>query len=170
MKKSVSLIVARSRNNVIGNKYGIPWKIKGEQSQFKMLTTGNAVIMGRRTFEDLKKPLGLPDRLNIVVSNTKEYQNDMTGLMTQKSLRAAIDAVPEDLDVYIVGGYGLYKEIIDADMVDRMYITEVGCDCPVDESTVYFPEFDKEKYDRTVGEIVDGPIPYTRTLYTRKWR
>ena len=63
----IGLIVARSKNNVIGKNGEIPWKIKGEQKQFKELTTGNTVIMGRKSYEEIGRPL--PNRKNIIVSN-----------------------------------------------------------------------------------------------------
>ena len=62
----IALIVARSRNNVIGRNGQIPWKIKGEQAQFKKLTTGNVVVMGRKSYEEIGHPL--PNRMNIIVS------------------------------------------------------------------------------------------------------
>ena len=68
----VGLIVAYAKNRVIGNKGQIPWRIKGEQKRFKELTTGNVVIMGRRTYEEIGKPL--PNRNTIVVSKTANYQ------------------------------------------------------------------------------------------------
>ena len=68
----ISLIVAYASNHVIGNKGTIPWRIKGEQKRFKELTTGNVVIMGRRSYEEIGHPL--PNRLNIIVSNTKKFE------------------------------------------------------------------------------------------------
>ena len=65
----IGLIVARSKNNVIGKGGMIPWRIKGEQKQFKELTTGNTVIMGRKSFEEIGH--ALPNRMNIIVSRTK---------------------------------------------------------------------------------------------------
>lgn len=158
----INLIVARSRNNVIGNAGGIPWKVKGEQKQFKELTTGNAVIMGRKTYEDIGRPL--PDRLNIVVSNTANYEQE--NLMTARSLEKAISLVPEGMEVYISGGARLYMEAIP--IVDRMYITEIGIDVPVDDTAVFFPRFRYDEFKKTVGETVQGDIPYTRTVYVRR--
>ena len=78
----IALIVAFAKNQVIGNKGCIPWKIKGEQRRFKELTTGNVVIMGRRSYEEIGKPL--PNRTTIVVSGTKNF--DSENCMTAKSL------------------------------------------------------------------------------------
>ncbi len=166
-----NLIVARSRNNVIGNAQGIPWKLKGEQIQFKELTTGEAVVMGRKTYEDIGHPL--PNRLNIVVSNTKEFgsRNDTTPvptvLITVHSLQEAIDLVKGmyNVDLFIAGGRRLYEEAIP--LVDRMYITEVDMEVPVDESTVFFPDFDESRFRKLVGETRGEGVEYTRTVYTR---
>lgn len=168
----INLIVARSRNNVIGNKDGIPWSIKGEQKQFRELTTGNIIIMGRKTYEDIGHPL--PNRLNIVVSNTKEYgsRDDSTRiptvLVTVHSLKEAIDGTKDmdNVDIYVAGGRKLYEDAIE--LVDRMYITEVHMDVEVDDTTVFFPEFDENDFDKEVGETAGEPISYTRTVYTRR--
>ena len=78
----IGLIVARSKNNVIGKNGEIPWKKKGEQKQFKELTTGNVVVMGRKSFDEIGHPL--PNRENIVVSRSKRYEGD--NLYTAKSV------------------------------------------------------------------------------------
>ncbi len=155
----IGLIVARSKNNVIGKNGQIPWKIKGEQKQFKELTTGNVVIMGRKSYEEIGHPL--PNRMNIVVSGSANYTGE--NLLTVKSLKEAIEAAG-DADVYVSGGYGLFKEAMP--MVDKMYITEI--DMEVEDGDVFFPEFDKSDFDMTVGETGGEDIKYTRTIYTRK--
>ncbi len=155
----VGLIVARSRNNVIGRNGQIPWRIKGEQKQFKELTTGNVVIMGRKSYEEIGHPL--PNRKNIIVSRTKQFEGE--DLMTASSVEEAI-RMAGDADVYIAGGYGLYKEAIP--LVDKMYITEV--DTVIEDGDVFFPEFDEAEFDKTIGESGGDEIRFTRTLYTRR--
>ena len=155
----IGLIVARSKNNVIGKNGQIPWKIKGEQKQFRELTTGNAVIMGRKSYEEIGHPL--PNRMNIVVSRIANYTGE--NLVTVKSLQEAIEAAG-DVDVYVAGGYGLFLEAIS--MVDKMYITEI--DIEIEDGDVFFPEFDKNNFDITIGETAGEDIKYTRTVYVRK--
>lgn len=155
----LSLIVARSANNVIGKRGCIPWKIKGEQEQFKQLTTGNVVIMGRKTYEEIGRPL--PNRTNIVVSRSSVYSEE--NLMTARSLSEAIKAAGE-ADIYICGGYSLYKEAIP--LVDKMYITEI--DIVINDGDVFFPYFDKNDFALAVGKPEGTEIKYTRTVYTRK--
>ncbi|MBP5490483.1 MAG: HAD-IA family hydrolase [Lachnospiraceae bacterium] len=155
----IGLIVARSNNNVIGKGGEIPWRIKGEQKQFKELTTGNIVVMGRRSYEEIGHPL--PSRTTIVVSRTKQFEGD--GVQTAGSVREAIE-MAGDRDVFIAGGYGLYKEAIP--LVDIMYITEV--DLTVENGDVFFPDFNEEDFEKTTGETLGEEIRYTRTIYRRK--
>lgn len=155
----IGLIVARSKNNVIGKNGQIPWKIKGEQTQFRELTTGNVVVMGRKSYEEIGHPL--PKRKNIIVSKSKNFSDE--NLITVRSLQEAID-ISTDEDIYIAGGYGLFKEALP--LVDKMYITEV--DITVNNGDVFFPEFDVNEFDIFIGEIGGDDIKFTRTIYTRK--
>lgn len=155
----LGLIVARSKNNVIGKNGQIPWRILGEQKQFRELTTGNAVVMGRKSFEEIGHPLS--NRMNIIVSNSANYVGE--NLITVHSLQEAISAA-KNVDIYIAGGYGLFKEAIS--MVDKMYITEV--DVEVWNGDVFFPDFNKEDFDIYFGNTYGEDVRYTRTVYIRK--
>lgn len=169
----IGLIVARSKNNVIGKNGQIPWRIKGEQKQFKALTTGNVVVMGRKSYEEIGHPL--PNRLNIIVSRTAKFEGE--NLLTASSVQEAI-AMAEDEDtrcragftakgeinVYISGGYGLYKVALP--FVDKMYITEV--DTTIENGDVFFPEFDANEFDVKIGETGGDEIKFTRMIYTRR--
>lgn len=157
----IGLIVARSKNNVIGKNGEIPWKIKGEQKQFREITTGNVVIMGRKSYEEIGRPL--PNRRNIIVSGTQKFEGD--NLQTVSSLQEAI-AAAGDADIYVAGGYGLFKEALP--FVDKMYITEV--DMIVENGDVFFPEFDADEFDVSIGEVGGEDIKFTRAVYTRKQR
>lgn len=154
----IGLIVAYTNNRVIGNQGCIPWRIKGEQRRFRELTTGNVVIMGRRSYEEIGRPL--PNRTTIVVSNTKNF--DAENCMTAKSLQEAIE-LAGDRDMYISGGARLYEEALP--LVEKMYITEIDAEI---EGDTYFPEFDKSLFDKEIDERVEGEIPYTYVTYTRK--
>lgn len=159
VKKMIGLIVARSKNNVIGKQGKIPWKIKGEQQQFRELTIGNTVIMGRKSYEEIGHPL--PNRKNIVVSNSMNYFGE--NLITVASLDEALDTVDNE-NIYIAGGYGLFKEALP--LIDIMYITEI--DMIVENGDVFFPEFDQNDFDICVGETGGDDIKFTRTIYKRK--
>lgn len=151
----LGLIVAKSKNNVIGKDGKIPWKIKGEQKQFKELTTGNTVIMGRKTFDEIGRPL--PNRLNIVISNSHNYKGN--NIITVHSLEQALYLATDK--AYIIGGNRLFKEAIP--LVDIMYISEVNMD--VKDGDVFFPDFNEEEFDKA---IVEEKEEYKRLVYTRK--
>ena len=93
-KNMIGLIAARSKNNVIGKNGRIPWKIEGEQKQFKELTTGNVVIMGRKTYEEIGRPL--PGRKTIVVSKSKKFEGE--NLKTAGSVEEAVRMAQTDSD------------------------------------------------------------------------
>lgn len=154
----ISLIVAYAKNQVIGNAGRIPWKIKGEQRRFKELTTGNVVVMGRRSYEEIGKPL--PNRLTIVISNTVNYTEE--NVITARTLTEALD-LAGDRHVFISGGARVYEEALP--LVDKMYITEIDL---VIEGDTYFPEFDHSLYVKEVNEKFDGDIPYEYITYTRR--
>lgn len=158
----IALIVAYAKNRVIGNKGQIPWRIKGEQTRFRELTTGNVVIMGRRSYEEIGRPL--PNRYTIVVSGTKKFEAE--NCTTVGSLKEAINLVKEkgfeDKHIYVSGGAGLYKEAIE--IVDKMYITEIDA---VIEGDTYFPEFDESEWEKNTDLHVDGDLPYDYVTYTR---
>ncbi len=154
----IGLIVAYSRNHVIGNNGMIPWKIKGEQSRFKELTVGNVVVMGRRSYEEIGKPL--PNRTTIVISRTRNF--DAENCITVSSLQEALKAA-ENRDVYISGGAGVYREALP--LVDKMYITEIDLEIAGD---TFFPDFKEGDFVKQVEKRVEGEIPYTYVTYSRK--
>lgn len=156
----VGIIVARDRNGCIGKNGKIPWKIKGEQRQFRELTTENAVIMGRKSYEEIGHPL--PNRLNIVVSrSTFEGEN----LKCAKSLNEAIEIAKSEgyENIYIAGGYGLFNEGLP--LADKLFITEV--DTVVENGDTFFPEFDEGLFEKTLGETLGEEVKFTRVTYER---
>ena len=153
----IGLIVAYDKNRVIGNKGRIPWRIKGEQLRFKNLTTGNVVVMGRRSYEEIGRPL--PNRLTIVVSSTKCF--DEENVITVKSIEEAIEKA-EGKDVFISGGARIYEEALP--LCDKLFITEVDGEF---EGDTFFPKFDERKYEKTIDSHVDGEIPYTYVTYSK---
>jgi dihydrofolate reductase len=153
----IALIVAYANNQVIGNKGCIPWKIKGEQKRFRELTMGNVVIMGRRSYEEIGKPL--PGRTTIVISNTKKFDYD--NCLTAKTLEEAIE-LAGDKDIYIAGGVRLYEESLA--LVEKMYVTEIDLEV---EGDTYFPHFEQEQFIKEVEEKHEGEIPYIYVTYTK---
>jgi dihydrofolate reductase len=154
----LALIVAISKNYVIGNNGTIPWKIKGEQKKFKELTTGKTVIMGKRSFEEIGKPL--PNRKTILISNTIQYEDE--NCTTVGSLQEALKIVGND-EAFIAGGEMLYREALP--LVDKMYITMID---QIIEGDTFFPYFEEEDFCITSEERFDGDNPYTYLTYERK--
>ena len=154
----LALIAAVSKNNVIGNKGVIPWKIKGEQKRFKELTTGNTVIMGKRSFEEIGKPL--PNRRTIVISSTASYQAE--NCITLESLAEAIAYVREE-DAFVAGGEQLYREALP--LVDVMYLTRIDLEV---EGDTYFPDFREEEFELVSEEGFEGEISYQYQTYIRR--
>ena len=154
----VSLIVAYDRNKLIGKDGKMPWFIDGELRRFRELTTGNVVIMGRKTIEAIGKPL--PNRVNIVISRDKNYD----GCIMARSFDEAMEKARETgLGIYITGGSTVYAPAID--IVDKMYITEIDAEY---EGDTYFPDFDENDFIRTVDEEITDPVPYKYCTFTRK--
>ncbi len=162
----LALIVAYTRNRVIGRDGRIPWRIPGEQKRFKELTTGNVVVMGRRSYEEIGHPL--PGRYNIIVSGTRRFEaeNCTTVGSLQEAIRTAEQNAP-GRDIYISGGAGLYREAVA--FVDKMFVTEIDAEIAGD---VCFPDFDAELFQRTVEAHVETGMPdlpsYDYVTYTRK--
>ena len=157
----IGIIAARSINKVIGKNGVIPWNIDGEKQQFKELTTGNIVIMGRKTYEEIGRPL--PNRTTIVVSKTKSFQAE--NLTTAGSLKEALQlAAATQKNIYIAGGSSLYKEALP--LADKIYLTEVQLVIP--NGDAFFPDFDETPFTKTVSEPLGEEIKYVRVIYTRK--
>lgn len=153
----VGLIVAMTKNRVIGLDGKIPWKIKGEQRRFRELTIGNTVIMGRRSYEEIGKPL--PNRDTIVISRTSSYEGEH--IKTAPSLKEAIAMVNKG-DIYISGGGKLYEEALE--IVDKIYITVIDMETVGD---TFFPEFNEQEFKLVEQEAYDADIPYTYYTYER---
>ena len=150
-----------AKNRVIGRGSEIPWNVPGEQLIFRRLTSGHAVIMGRKTYESIGRPL--PKRTNIVVTRQTDY--DALGCTVVDSLTAALGAVPSDeTEAFIMGGGQLYAEALD--QADRIYLSELTEDI---EGDILFPDFNRSVFqvvDST--DVPDATIPYVHNTYARK--
>jgi dihydrofolate reductase len=119
---AISMIVARSRNHVIGRDNQMPWKISADLQFFKRVTMGHPVIMGRKTWESIGRPL--PGRRNIVISRNADYQ--ATGAELAGSLDEALNQLGEFSRIFVIGGEQLFKQAFPK--ADRLYITEIEMD------------------------------------------
>lgn len=142
----IALIAAFTKSErVLGKNGKIPWNIPEERARFKFLTTGNAVVMGRKTFEEIGHPL--INRLNIIVSLTKNFYAD--NCITVRSLSEALETANNKNfeKIFIAGGSGLYKESLP--LADILYLTEINTEY---EGDVFFPQFDKTKFTVVIEE------------------
>lgn len=155
----ISIIVAVAKGGAIGKEGKMPWKIPGEQRQFKELTTGHVVIMGRTSYEEIGHPL--PERTNIVVSKTKVFSGE--NLYTVKSLKEAIERAGQE-EIFIAGGAEIFQEALP--LANKIYMTYVDMEVP--DADRFFPIFHEEEYKREEIEKVGGETSYLRVLYTKK--
>ena len=158
---AISMIVARSRNHVIGRDNQMPWKISADLQFFKRVTMGHPVIMGRKTWESIGRPL--PGRRNIVVSRNADY--NATGGELARSLDEALNSLSEFARVFVIGGEQLFTQAFPK--ADRLYITEIDMD--VDDGDTFFTvpnESDWKEVERTPGS--EGDITFSFITLERK--
>lgn len=137
--KKVKIIVAVTENDAIGRKGQLLFSLKGDMKHFKETTNGNVVIMGKKTYESIGK--ALPNRINIVLSRHREKNAD--NLFWKASLEEAIEFAEKnynDKEIFIIGGGTLYKETIDKDYADTVYLTRIKQ--RVDDADTFFPKLD----------------------------
>lgn len=155
----IALIVAYSKNKVIGKNNKMPWHLPNELKHFKEITMGGAVVMGRKTFESIGEPL--EGRLNIIISTSKKYSAD--NLITVGSLNEAFERA-KGKDIYISGGAMVYKEALP--YCEKLFVTEIDAHI---EGDTFFPEFDESLYEKEVGDYYnDEQFPYRFIVYTKK--
>lgn len=128
-----ALIVAMARNRVIGRENSLPWRLSDDLKFFKRVTMGKPIIMGRKTWESIGRPL--PGRRNIVITRNFEYFVD--GIDVFHSLDEAISALQTEDEAMIIGGASLYK--IGLEYASKLYLTDVNAEV---EGDTYFPKFD----------------------------
>ena len=160
-----SLIVAIGKNNEIGKNNQLLWHIPEDLKNFKKITTGKTVIMGKNTYESIGKPL--PNRVNIVLSRNfleigkkisedrKKYENETTKLEFLDDFQKVIEKYkdfPEE--VFIIGGGEIYKKSLELGIITRIYMSPV--DFSDDEADTHFPEIDWEKWVTLIEENYDG--------------
>ena len=130
---NLSIIVAKSINNVIGVDGDLPWHLSEDLKNFKAITMGKPIIMGRATFESIGRPL--PGRRNIIITRQTDYK--VEGAEIFLSPESALEAIKDAEEVMIIGGGQIYTALFD--QVNRIYITYVEIN--IDGDT-FFPEID----------------------------
>lgn len=135
----ISIIVAVGNSGQIGLKNKLPWKLNDDLENFKILTSGNVIIMGRKTFESIGRVL--PNRINVIISRNINYKID--GAYVFNSLNTAIGNF-KDKKIFICGGVEIYKEALNGKyQIDNLYITQVDYDGPAD---TFFPKIDYSRW------------------------
>jgi len=162
----IAVIAAVARNGVIGVENRLPWRLPEDMRRFRALTTGHAVIMGRRTWEAIGKPL--PGRQNIVV--TRGNYPLVADVEFAPSLDAALARVNLPEPVFVIGGEALYRDALPR--ADLLYLTEIERDFVGDAR---FPRFDRSRWresEREARTALDdaGPLAYHFAVYERTVR
>ena len=159
----ISFVVAMARNNVIGKDNELPWRLSADLQHFKAITLGKPVVMGRKTYESIGKPL--PGRTNIIVTRDQNYAADACVIV--HSMDAALVAAGTVDEVMVIGGAELYRQLLPR--ADRVYLTLVQAEVEGDAS---FPALDTaewkelERHDHMADE--KNQFPYSFLLLERR--
>ncbi|MFD1396685.1 dihydrofolate reductase [Kroppenstedtia eburnea] len=151
----IRLIVAYAKHRVIGRKGQMPWHLPNDLKHFKETTTGHTIVMGRKTYESIGKPL--PRRRNVVLTANRHFQAPK-GVEVIHSPRE----VAQLGDVFIIGGAQLYEQFLP--LADRLYITEIDLET---EGDTFFPEWDPQEF-RIISQregVTDPQNPHPHTFY-----
>ena len=142
---TVKLIVAISTNNAIGKDNNMLWHLPNDFKFFKGTTLGHTLIMGRKTFDSIGRPL--PGRTTIIITRDKNYSKDKCKIA--HSIEEALEMVENDDSPFIAGGATIYKQALEKGLIDEMIITEVD---EAFDAEVFFPEFSKTEWIETSRE------------------
>lgn len=134
----IILIAAAAQNNALGKNNQLVWHLPNDFKRFKALTTGHHIIMGRKTFESFPKPL--PNRTHIVISRQDNYSPE--GCIVVDSMEKALEIVPKDKNVFIIGGGEIYR--IGIHLADKIELTRIS---ETFEADTFFPEIDPDQWE-----------------------
>ncbi len=158
----LSILVAMAQNRTIGINNTLPWHIPEDLKRFKALTMGHHMIMGRKTFDSIGKPL--PGRTTVIVTRNRELK--IAGCVIAHTLEEAIAACAGDDEIFIIGGAELFSSALL--LADRLYLTEIKQDVDGD---VFFPTFDKSMWvevgRETRSQKIPQPLEYHFVTYRR---
>lgn len=161
----LSLIVAMDENRLIGNDNQLPWRLPADLAFFKRTTMGKPIIMGRKTFDSIGRPL--PGRRNIVITRDPEFSAE--GCEVVHSIETALTGCSDHDELMLIGGATLYEQTLD--QVSCMYITRINHSFSGD---TWFPEFDLTQWEIVEKEDFeadqDNPFSYSFVKYVRELR
>lgn len=141
----ISIIVAIAENNAIGKNNDLLWHLPKDLKRFKKLTSGHSILMGRKTFESIGKPL--PNRHSVVITTNKEYKPE--GVTVVHSMQEALETVKHEQEVFIIGGGKIYQTALP--LANRLYLTIVHHSF---EADTFFPQIEMTNWDITQKEDV----------------
>lgn len=151
----ISLLVAMDKNRLIGKDNQLPWHLPADLAYFKKVTMGHPIIMGRKTFESIGRPL--PGRTNIILTRNKNYE--MEGCEVIHSIDD-VQKMDEQMneEIFVIGGAEIFKEVLP--FADRLYITKIE---EVFEGDTFFPEINYDQWKEISVEqgVTDEKNPYT---------
>ncbi len=139
----ISIIAALAENRVIGVNNTLPWRLPNDLKHFRRLTTGHAIVMGRKNYESIGKPL--PERTNIIVTRNRDYR--ASGCLIAHSLDDALALAKGDPEIFVIGGAEIYREALP--LADRLYLTQVHSAV---EGDTFFPEINDNAWKETARE------------------
>ncbi|AEX53645.1 type 3 dihydrofolate reductase [Rahnella aquatilis] len=142
----ISLIAALATDRVIGMENAMPWHLPGDLAWFKRNTLSKPVIMGRKTFESIGRPL--PGRLNIVISSKPGEHEGVTWVT---SVDAALAAAGDVEEVMVMGGGRVYEQLLPK--ADRLYLTHIDAEV---EGDTHFPDYEPDDWESTFSEFHDA--------------
>lgn len=160
-RQRISLIAALARNSVIGVENRLPWKLPDDLKHFKALTLGHHILMGRKTYESIGRPLS--GRTTVIVSRGEFLAPE--GCIVARSIQDAIAACKNDEEIFFVGGAELYGQALS--LADRLYLTEIQAEF---EGDAWFPEFDRAQWNEVSRERrteVASGLGYHFVVYDR---
>ena len=161
MPATLTLIVATERHNGIGIHNALPWRLPEDLAFFKRTTTGHPILMGRKTFESIGRPL--PNRRNIVITRNPAWQHD--GVDTAGSLQQAAD-LAGDGEVFVIGGAQIYADALP--LAARLIVTEIDADFACD---AFFPAIDSavwKEVSREPHQSAEQGFAYAFVIYHRR--
>ena len=144
---TITLVVAAGRNGVIGRDGGLPWHLPEDLAHFKRVTMGGTMVMGRKTYEAIGRPL--PGRRSVVV--TRQHGWTPEGVTVVHSLDDALDACADEPEVFVIGGGEIFRQVLDR--ADRVELTRVD---QTPEGDVTFPPLDPAQWRQTSREEREG--------------
>lgn len=159
--RRLSIIAAVARNGVIGIANRLPWHLPEDLQHFKRLTMGHHILMGRKTFESIGRPL--PGRVMVILTRDPGYA--APGCLTAPGLADALALSGDDPEVFVVGGAELYAQALP--LADRLYLTEIQRDY---EGDARFPAFDRARWTEEARERHSSPegLDYHFVTYRRR--